>query len=94
MNCSLQVSYRQLRISTGEDGIIHKEKGVIPGEERRYFSSEADEKQEKVKFEGKGIGIQGIYTSNLLSLNQDIRTPNKNEGARDGAVSLRRKGSS
>lgn len=46
---------------------------------------------EKVKFEDKGIGIQGIYASTLLSLNQDIRIPKRNEGDSYRTVSLRRK---
>lgn len=45
---------------------------------------------EEVKFEDKGIGIQGIYASTLLSLNQDIRIPKKNEGDSYRTVNLRR----
>lgn len=57
MNCSLHDSYRELRIKTGEGGILHKEKGIITDEERGYFSSETNEKRKKVKCEQKGIGI-------------------------------------
>lgn len=37
--------------------VLHQEKGIIPGEERGYFSSETDGNQEKVKSEAKEGGM-------------------------------------